>query len=327
VTKSVTRRLALGACVAAPALAGAAALARGVRAVMIGGRGFTDARVEAGAFPKQLFGPDGAPRVLPAPPRRIVSTYLGAEEMLASLVDPARVVGVSVYADDTSASNCLGVFPAGVPRVRNEPETILALEPDLVFVAGFTEPDALRPLISAGLPVARWSRFESFEDIVAQIGGSGAAVGEEARAASLIAAIESQLAEVAARLAGVPRKRVLYYDPPTYTMGRGTLVGEILQRAGAANVAEEVGIVGPGEVGLEMILALDPDAIVMPRYVDNVSALAALNATPVWREVGAVRAGRVHEIPGAWIATVSHHAARGLGRIAHLLHPEAFARG
>jgi iron complex transport system substrate-binding protein len=325
VKRSVTRRLALGACVAAPALAGAAVLARGVRAVMIGGRGFTDARVEPGAFPKPLFGPDGAPRVLAAPPRRIVSTYLGAEEMLASLVDPARVVGVSVYADDAATSNCLGVFPPGVRRLRNDPETILSLDPDLVFVAGFTEPDALRPLISAGLPVVRWSRFESFRDIVAQIRVCGAAVGAETRAAALIATLEAQLAEVAARLAGVKRRRVLYYDPPTYTMGKGTLVGEILDRAGAANVVEEVGIVGPGEIGLEMILALDPEAIVMPRYLDNVSALAALNDTPVWREVPAVRAGRVHEIPGAWIATVSHHGALGLGRIARLLHPQAWA--
>jgi iron complex transport system substrate-binding protein len=110
-------------------------------------------------------------------------------------------------------------------------------------------------------------------------------------------------------------------------MGRGSLVGEILARAGGANVAEEIGIVGPGEIGIETVLALDPEAIVMPNYADNTSALRALGATPLWREVPAVRAGRVLEIPGAWIATVSHHAARGLERVARLLHPEAFVGG
>jgi len=328
---STSRRWALGACVAAPALAGTAlaggALARGVRAAMIGGRDFGDTRAAAGPFPKPLMGPDGATRVLPARPRRIVSTYLGADELLASLVDPSRVVGVSVYADDASASNCLGVFPAGTARLRTDPETILALDPDLVFVAGFTDADALRQLLSAGLPVVRWSRFDSFRDIVEETRLAGAAVGGEERAAALTDALERLLAELSARLAGARRKRVLYYDPPTYTMGRETLLGEILSRAGAANVVEEVGIVGPGEIGLETILALDPEAIVMPRYVDNLSALAALGATPLWQQVPAVRAGRVHEIPGAWIATVSHHAARGLARVAELLHPEVFTRG
>jgi len=43
-----------------------------------------------------------------------------------------------------------------------------------------------------------------------------------------------------------------------------------------------------------------------------------------WRGLPAVRAGRVHEVPGTWISTVSHHAAQGLNRVARLLHPEAF---
>jgi iron complex transport system substrate-binding protein len=324
--KSISRRVAVGACVAAP-IGVAMAIGRGARSVMVGGRDFADARVEPGAFPKRLVGPDGAARMLPAAPRRIVSTFLGADELLASLVDPRRVVAISAYADDAATSNCLGVFPPNVPRLRTDPETILSLDPDLVFVAGFTGAEALRPLVAAGVTVVRWSRFESFPDIVDEIRMAGAAVGEEARAAALAGGVNGRLATVASRLAGVRPKRVLYYDPPTYTMGRGTLVGEILQRAGAANVAEALGIVGPGEIGLEMVLALDPEAIVMPRYADNVSALATLQETPVWREVPAVRAGQVHEIPGAWIATVSHHAARGLERVAQRLHPEAFAPG
>jgi hypothetical protein len=32
----------------------------------------------------------------------------------------------------------------------------------------------------------------------------------------------------------------------------------------------------------------------------------------------------VYEIPGSWIATVSHHAARGLEQVAKLLHPASF---
>ena len=62
----------------------------------------------------------------------------------------------------------------------------------------------------------------------------------------------------------------------------------------------------------------------MPNYSDNQSALHALGGDAIWRRVPAVRAGRVYEIPGAWITSVSHHAARGLSRVARVLHPEAF---
>jgi iron complex transport system substrate-binding protein len=317
------RRLAFGALVAAPVVA-AVALRRGVHAALIGAHAFADSEIDSGPFPKPLRGPAGATQIMPRAPRRIVSTYLGADELLASLVALDRVVAVSDYADDPATSNCYGVYPKAVPRLRTDPERILSREPDLVCVAGYTEPEALRLTVGSGLPVLRWSRFSSFADILDGMRLTGAAVGEEARAAALAAEIEALLADLPARLAGAPPVRVLYYDPPTYTMGRGTLVGEILARAGGANVVDGLGIVGPGQIGLETVLGLEPDAIVMPRYADNGSRVDELRANPIWQQVPAVRAGRVHEIPGAWIATVSHHAARGLARVARLLHPDRF---
>ena len=318
------RRWAIGACVGAPLVA-AAALSGRVRTALVGARGFADSWAAPGGFPKTLRGPAGEERVLAAPPRRIVSTYLGADEVLAALVGPARVVGVSAYVDDPGASNSRDAYPATVRRLHADPETIISLDPDLVCVAGFTASDSLRLVIGAGLPVVRWSRFDSFADVMAEIRLLGAAVGEDARAEVLACGIEALLADLDRRLAGVRRVRVLYYDPPTYTMGRATLVGEILTRAGGTNVVDDLGMVGPGQIGIETVLALEPEAIIMPNYADNTTTLRALGGDAIWRQIPAVRAGRVHEIPGAWIATVSHHAAQGLTRVARVLHPEAFA--
>ena len=322
--RDINRRLALGACIAAPLVAGAALSGR-LRATLVGAGRFMDGAAARGGFPKWLRAPTGETRTLPRPPTRIVSTYLGSDEVLAALVAPDRVVAVSAYVDDPATSNCRDAYPASTPRVRSDPEIIIGLEPDLVCVAGFTQPDTLRLVVGAGLTVVRWSRFNSFADVMGQIELLGAVVGEEARADALAGGIAGLLADLERRLAGVPPVRVLYYDPPTYTMGRGTLVGELLARAGGANVADELGIVGAGHIGIETILALEPEAIVMPRYADNVSALKALGASAIWAHVPAVKAGRVYEVPGAWIATISHHAAQGLERVARVLHPKAFA--
>jgi len=305
-------------------LAGAAALSGRVRSALVGARGLTDSAAPPGGFPKTLRGPAGDEHPLAGLPRRIASTYLGADELLAALVPPDRVVGVSAYADDPSTSNCLGAFPSGIARLRTDPETIIALAPDLVCVAGFTASDALRLLIAAGLPVVRWSRFDSFADVTAAIRLMGAVLGAEARAEELARGIDALLGDLERRLSRVRPVRVLYYDPPGYTLGRATLIGEILARAGGVNVVDEFGIVGPGQIGMETVLALEPEAIVMPNYVDNTTALQALARDAIWHKVRAVRGGRVYEVPGAWIATVSHHAAQGLARVARVLHPEAF---
>jgi iron complex transport system substrate-binding protein len=321
---ALSRRHAVAACVAAPLL-GAAFLSRRVRGAVVGARGFLDSRVEGAAFPRRLVDPAGVVRVLQGPPQRIVSTYLACEENLAALIPVERVVAVSVYADDPSASNCLGIYPRGVARLRSDPEQVLAVEPDLVCISGYNELESVRLLVGAGLPLLRQSRLDSFTDITMGLRLLGAAVGADARADALAHAVEAQLDDLSHRLRDVRPVRVLYYDPPGYTMGAGTLVDEILTRAGGRNVAVELGIRGPGQIGVEALLALEPEAIVMPRYGDNAPALRALAGEDVWRRLPAVLAGRVHEIPGSWINTVSHHAARGLGRVARLLHPTAFA--
>jgi iron complex transport system substrate-binding protein len=319
----LSRRHAAFAFVAAP-LVGAAVLARRVRGAVVGARGFVDSQVVGAAFPRRLIDPAGSVQLLARPPQRVISTYLACEETLPALVPVERVVGVSVYADDPSASNCLGLYPRSVVRLRSEPEQVLALEPDLVCISGYNELESVRLLAGAGVPLLRSSRMDSFAEVLGGLRLLGAALGADARAEALAAGVAAQLGDIERRLRGVRPVRVLYYDPPTYTMGSGTLVDEILTRAGGRNVAGEIGIRGPGQIGLEALLALEPEAIVMPRYGDNAPALRALSGHAIWRELPAVVAGRVYEIPGAWINTVSHHAARGLGRVARLLHPGAF---
>ncbi len=320
------RRLATAACAAAPLVAGAV-LSRRVRAALIGPGGLGDGRVEGGAgrgFPRTLYGPTGGGSLLSQPPRRIVSTYLGADEILAALVPPERVVGVSAFADDPAISSCAWVYPRGVPRLRTEAETIVALQPDLVCVAGFSDPDALRLIVGAGLPVLRWSQFDRFADILANVRLIGAAVGADVRAAAIASAAESALGDLTSRLAGVRPVPVLYYDPPSFTVGSDTLIDEILTRAGGTNVAARAGIAGPGQIGIEAVLGLDPEAIVVPRYGSGEPPIKTLRATPLWRDVPAVRAGRVFEVPGAFIGDVSHHAVQAIAGVARLLHPEAF---
>jgi iron complex transport system substrate-binding protein len=320
------RRWVAAACLAAPLVVGAA-LSRRVRAALVGAGGLVDGSVDAGGgFPRTLHGPTGEAWPLPGPPRRIVSTYLCADEILARLVAPDRVVGVSFFADDPVISSCAGHYPPAVPRLRTQVETILALEPDLVCVAGFSEPSALRLMIGAGLPILRWSRFDTFADVLGNVRLLGAAVGADGPATALVDAAEATLADLTRRLRLVRPRRVLYYDPPSFTVGRDTLIDEILTRAGGLNVAAAAGMVGPGQIGVEAALGLEPEAIVVPRYGAGPSPLETLRATPLWREMPAVGAGQVYEAPGTFMGDVSHHAVEALAQLARRLHPEAFAQ-
>ena len=253
-----------------------------------------------------------------------MSTYLAADEILASLLPPGRMAAVSAFADDPVVSNVAGLYPRGVARVRAQVEAILSLAPDLVCVAGYSDADGLRLEIGAGLPVLRWSRFETFADVLANVRVLGAAVGADAAAESLAAGTERDLAALDARLAGVTPVRALYLDPPDFSAGAGTLIDEMLSRAGAVNVARQARLDGAGPIPVEMALALDPDVLVMPAAPGATPPLAMVRAAPLWRELRAVRSGDVVNVPSAWTGDVSHHAARAPGAIARALHPSRF---
>ncbi len=322
-----SRRAWLGAGLAVP-FGAAALLGPRVRGALLGAAGLGDGRIETprgGGFPRTLVDPVGGRRQLPAPPRRIASTYLAADEILAALVPAARLAAVSAFADEPSVSNVAGFFPRGLPRVRAQVEAILAVQPDLVCVAGYSDPDGLRLEIGAGLPVLRWSRFDCFADVLANVRLLGAATGADAAAEALAASVERQLAALQARLAGVAPVRALYLDPPDFSAGAGTLIDEMLTRAGAVNVARQARLDGAGPISVEAALGLDPDVLVVAAWPGAPPPLEALRAAPLWRELRAVGAGDLVTVPGAWSGDVSHHAAKAPAAIARALHPARFA--
>ena len=53
-------------------------------------------------------------------------------------------------------------------------------------------------------------------------------------------------------------------------------------------------------------------------------AEAVLSQHAAWRQVPAIRDGRIHVVSGAWLTSVSQDSVRGVEVIAELLHPDAF---
>src|SRR5262249_27484863 len=114
--------------------------------------------------------------------------------------------------------------------------------------------------------------------------------------------------------------RVLVWEGG-YTYGAGTLVDDLVVRAGGIDVAAEAGMRGPVSLTEESPIALAPDVIVVP--IDGAEprprAPELVGDAPVWRGVAAVRRGEVYGVPRAWIGSVSHHAVRALEALADLL--------
>ncbi|MCB0220562.1 MAG: ABC transporter substrate-binding protein [Chrysiogenetes bacterium] len=282
---------------------------------------------DAEGFPRRMIDPAGREILIARPPRRIVSLILDADEILTEIVAPERIAALTRFAANPSLSSCADKVPPGARLIAGETEEVLSLEPDLVIISPYTNTVATRFLIEAGVPVIRLRDVTSSADLRRNIEVIAAATGTEKEAARLLSEFDAQLADLQQRLAGLPRARVLYFSELGYTFGAGSSVDEILQWAGAQNVAaSEGGVTQHARVGREFAASLRPDVLLVPAYgTGNLEEqIAWIYDDPIWQDSPAVRAGRVYPVGSASITSHSHYILKAAEQIARALHPEAF---
>ncbi|MBI4643916.1 MAG: ABC transporter substrate-binding protein [Deltaproteobacteria bacterium] len=200
---------------------------------------------------------------LPAPPQRIVSLYGGLTEILTALGVADRVVA-RIQGDDT-LKNILTVGTHLQPNV----EMILALKPDLVVQGGVPKGmPALKRLEAEGVPVAMFAPRD-FPGLFSVIQRLGALTGRTEAAAALNRGMEERLQEVGWRVAGLKPPRVFfevrYHNP--LAAGRGSMVNDIITRAGGQNIVESPQRLTP--FGLEALIQAQPDVYVIQQGAMN----------------------------------------------------------
>lgn len=246
-----------------------------------------------------------------AKPQRIVSLSLGTDEILCSLVDPRRIVGLSGLAANEDISHVAEIAKQIGVAVGREPEQIVGLRPDLLLAARYTRLELTNIVARAGADIVITTGFSSFDDIRENITRIGHAVGEPERARTLIAEMDRQLNEkLVVPIASRSGWRLLYYTPDGWTAGSATTIDDVFRRAGFDNAAADAGIQGHQRISPETLLQVDPDVIVIERgYARDEGFKERLLADPQLAPLSAIRNSRIAELPPKLVVAVSHYLA------------------
>ncbi|HHQ6599331.1 ABC transporter substrate-binding protein [Serratia fonticola] len=225
-------------------------------------------------------------------------------------------------------------------------ESLLALHPQVVFVANYAPADMIAQIEQAGIPVVAISlRREPAaqvgkinpvlenEDRVYNLGLQdgirliGKVIGREAQADAMVKDVFQQRALVAKRLQDIPedqRVRVYMANPDLTTYGSGKYTGLMMQHAGAVNVAAK-DIQGFKQISIEDVLKWNPAVIfVQERYPDVVQQILT---SPQWQPIEAVKHKRVYLMPEyakAWGYPMPEALALGELWMAKTLYPQRF---
>lgn len=214
-------------------------------------------------FALLLLGAAPAPR-----PQRIVSLNLCADQLLLALADRGQIVALTQFARDPSMSAAAGAA-RGVPVTRGSAEEVLALRPDLVVAAPGWRTETMARLRERGVATLDLPAANTYGEIVAQTRTVARAVGQAPRGEALVARMDRALARLPRNPGG--GAVAAYYQRRGFLTGAGTLVDELIQRAGLRNLATRLGRPALSRIGLEELVLARPDYLLVDSESDRVA--------------------------------------------------------
>jgi iron complex transport system substrate-binding protein len=259
---------------------------------------------------------------VPQPVLRMVSLAPSMTETIFALGAGDRLVGDTDSCDYPDAAKT----KTKVGNVLSPSlEEIVALRPDLVLATkSLNRRETVEALDQLGVPVYV-ADPHTVQDVLQSTSRLANLIGAEGAGQALVGNLQSRLDALRRRLSGVPPSRVLFvvWTAPLISIGRHTFITDALAWAGAQSVVDTEK--DWPQVSFEEMVRLQPAYLVFANSHEDVGApsLADLQARPGWRDLEAVRAGRVVvvsdalERPGPRIVDVIEELARDL-------HPELF---
>lgn len=254
---------------------------------------------------------------------RIVSLTPATTSILIEEGAGPRIVGTDIESE--------GVPEAAKCGSQSEPDVaaVLALTPDVVFIANEIVPEAAEQLRAQVTVVSAEAR--TFPQVAESFSLVGKAAGLEPASTALVSQWEGTLAEVEQqRPATSP---VCYYaisfgTQGNRTCGPGSLMNSMIEAAGGTPATGEAAApdtaegqpVQELEYTADDLLAVNPDCIIVSNAAGSSSALAA---DPAFAPLAAVQNGSVFEIDQRLVSEPGTNLNEGLLALSSLVNAAA----
>lgn len=194
-----------------------------------------------------------------APPRRVVSLNPCLDAILVRLAPRHQIAAISHYSRIVQQSNIYDIALT-LPVTYQTAEEIVSLRPDLVLSSQHSSRATRNALARLGIPVELFGVPQTVDESLEQVDRIGGLTGQTARAVVLKQQI-LQAIDRSTVAPSSPRLKAVVFQPNGFAAGQGTLMSEMMERAGFDNVAGQYGIGKWGNLSLERLIANPPDVI------------------------------------------------------------------
>lgn len=233
----------------------------------------------------------GRELVLSKPAQRVISLAPHLTEVVYAVGGGDQMVATVAWSDFPEEAKALPIIGS---NNKINYEALLSYNPDLVLVWHSGNGDGIvQRLVSLGLNVFV-SEPRNLNNIPATLHKIGHLIGREMEAETVAQQFQASLESIRQQYENVRTVDVYYqiWQSPLITFGGGHLVSDVLRLCGADNVFSNAGPLVP-RIGVESVLAVDPEVIIIGQYTE---VEAAFDGWRQWPQLRAVAQDHLYRV-------------------------------
>ncbi len=280
---------------------------------------------------KTVIDSTGASVEVPTNVKRVVALRSGIIEMLCILGQEDKIVGVD---EQTTVGTGYGAFNVQLcPELKNmtapisgksvNVESVIALQPDVVFIGGYGRLSWIEPLKNANLTVVV-THFEEIGNYTRDLGIIAQVMGVQDKAQPIITQVQNILDKVDSRVGNLTAaEQVTAYfcsHDAYHVYGSTTFEHAQIITAKGINVGESVTTWLP-QISAEQLITWNPSVMFTLEGTDTASIL---NDNQI-KSVSAISNQKVYSIPEAGWDFGSMRAIFAIEWMASKLYPQRFS--
>lgn len=268
-------------------------------------------------YPVTITDSFGTEVTLEKEPKKVISIAPNITEIIFRLNAEDKLVGRTDYCDYPAEAQ--GIESIGTLR-NPDIEKIISLEPDLVIASTHFNEENAQKLESAGIKIISLYEENDVSGVYTMIETLGTALNKNDAAKETVDHMKKTIEDVTASVKGLEEPTVYYVvgfgESGDFSAPENTFAGGMIKLAGGKNI---VPASDSWSYSLEALLEADPYIIVV-----SDGEKEQFMSAEGYKELTAVKEGRVYEIDNNLIDRQGYRNAEGILKLAEIFHPEAF---
>ncbi len=251
-------------------------------------------------------------------PEKVICYSPELAEILYAIGAGDTLIGRSEYCD----------YPEEITKVKAvgdilniNLESVMEMKPDLVLLSSMASKELVSSLNSKGITALQLDADTSAEGVYTYIEAMGKIFDKENKAEELIKSMKEDIEEIKNKTKSLDKPLVYFVvSAGEYDSGAtgDTFIGELLELAGAENVAKD----GTNWMySIEKLLEKNPDIIICSKLYDTKKLIMQ---TEGYKDLEAVKNGKIIEVDENIFYRQGPRMTEAILELAKQFHPEAF---